>query len=274
MTAITPTPKAHADEGRWRVLGWQVSGLVIVLAAWWLVTDVLKIWPPYVFPSPTKVWEQIAFGLWGTGPHDGKLLQAIGNSVTRIGIGFGLSLIAGGVLGLLMGSIRALRLVLGGYLTGIQSVPSIAWVPFAILFFGLNERAILAVVILEGAIPVALALSGAIANVYPAWRVAARTLGAQSTSYMLKVMLPASLPQFTGGLRSAFSFAWRAMIGAELLTPNIGLGQQLEIGRNTSQADLVLATIILIGIMGAVVDTVLRAYERKIRRDYGLEVSS
>ncbi|GAA0504868.1 ABC transporter permease [Deinococcus depolymerans] len=261
------------QPSRWRVLSWQVAGLLLILGLWWLVTDVLKLYPPYVFPGPKAVWTEVSYGLWGTGPQDGKLLGAIGGSLRRVLTGYLLAVLLGGVVGLLMGAWLPLRATLGAYLTGIQSVPSIAFVPFAILFFGLNERAVLFVVILEGFIPVALAVSGALLNVPPALRVAGRTLGARGLGLTLRVLLPASVPNVLTGLRTAWSFAWRALVGGELLIAGVkSLGEQLEIGRNTANVALVLATIIIIGVIGGLFDTLLRAAETRVRRNYGLEV--
>nr|WP_246580435.1 ABC transporter permease [Deinococcus aestuarii] len=245
----------------------------MLLALWWLVTDVLRLYPPYVFPSPRAVGTEISYGLWGTGPQDGKLLAGIGNSLRRVLVGYAIAVLLGGVVGLLMGAWRPLRDTLGAYLTGIQSVPSIAFVPFAILFFGLNERAVLFVVILEGFIPVALAVSGALMNVPPALRIAGRTLGARGLDLTTGVLLPSAVPSILTGLRTAWSFAWRALVGAELLvSASASLGAQLEIGRNTANIALVIATILTIGVIGGVFDALLRVLETRVRRDYGLEV--
>ncbi|ADV67581.1 ABC transporter permease [Deinococcus maricopensis] len=270
MTTVLPATPARPKRGR--ALLWQALGLLLILVAWYVATDVLKLYPPYVFPSPKAVWQEISYGLWGSGPQDGKLLLSIGNSLRRVAIGYAVAVALGLGVGLLLATWRGLRDTVGAYLTGIQSVPSIAFVPFAILFFGLNERAVLFVVILEGFIPVALAVSGALLNVPPAWRVAGRTLGSRGLPFTLNVMVPASLPHIVGGLRTAWSFAWRALVGGELLTANPGLGQQLEVGRNTGSVALVLATIIIIGIIGGVFDAVIRVIEARIRRNYGLEV--
>lgn len=259
---------------RWRVLSWQLIGLALILGVWWLVTDGLKLYPPYVFPSPTQVWTEISYGLWGTGPQDGKLLSALGGSLRRVLTGYSIAVVLGALVGLLMGAWLPLRATLGAYLTGIQSVPSIAFVPFAILFFGLNERAVLFVVVLEGFIPVALAVSGALLNVSPALRTAGRTLGARGLSLTTGVLLPAALPNVLTGLRTAWSFAWRALVGGELLISGVAsIGEQLEVGRATANVALVLASIIIIGIIGGVFDALLRALEGRVRRDYGLEVT-
>lgn len=273
-TSLESAPAPRRTAPRWQMLGVQLAGLGLLLALWWLVTDVLKLYPPYVFPSPRAVWTEISYGLWGSGPQDGKLLSGIANSLRRVLVGYAVAVVLGGVVGLLMSAWRPLRETLGAYLTGVQSVPSIAFVPFAILFFGLNERAVLFVVILEGFIPIALAVSGALLNVPPALRVAGRTLGARSLSLTTGVLLPAAVPSILTGLRTAWSFAWRALVGGELLvSASASLGAQLEIGRNTANMALVIATILIIGTIGGLFDAGLRALEGRVRRDYGLEVT-
>ncbi|WP_420595919.1 ABC transporter permease [Deinococcus sp.] len=271
---MTALPTAAPRRPRSLTWLWQFLGLVIIVGIWWLLTDALKVWPPYVFPGPSAVWEEFSYGLWGSGPQDGKLLMSVGNSLRRVAIGYLIGVGIGGLIGLLMSLWRPLRDTLGAYLQGLQSVPSIAFVPFAILFLGLNERAVLFVVILEALIPVALAVSGAVLNVPPTWRTAGRTLGANNLALVTRVLLPAALPNIVTGLRTAWSFAWRALIGAELLTSGAGLGKQLEIGRSTSNTALVIATIIIVGVLGGLFDMLIRALEHRIRRDYGLEVQA
>lgn len=269
MTTLARPTRLHT----WgRNLLWQVIGLAIIYVVWWLSTDVLHLKPQYALPNPSSVWQEFSYGLWGTGPQDGRLLSSVGFSLRRVAIGYTAGVLIGCVVGLLLSLWRPLRDVVGAYLQGLQSVPSIAFVPFAILFIGLNEGAVLFVVILEGFIPVALALSGAVLNVPPAWRTAGRTLGAANSALVTRVLLPAALPGIITGLRTAWSFAWRALVGAELLTSNPGLGRPLEIGRNTSNSALVVATIIIIGVVGVLFDMLIRAWENRIRRDYGLEV--
>ena len=269
--ALAARPAAPRRRRTWL---WQGLGLLALLGLWYLITDVLRVWPPYVIPGPDRVWEEIRYGLSGPGPQDGKLLMAVGSSLRRVALGYLIAVALGLGVGLVLASWRGLRDTVGAYLTAVQSIPSIAFVPLAILVFGLNERAVLFVVILEGFIPVALSVSSALLNVPPAWRTAGRTLGARGLALTLKVTLPASLPQAVTGLRTAWSFAWRALIGAELLTSNPGLGQLLETGRNTANMALVLATIIIVGVVGGLFDALIRAWEGRLRRDYGLEVAA
>jgi NitT/TauT family transport system permease protein len=269
MTATARTSKLRT----WSMtLFWQILGLLIILFIWWIITDILHVWPKYIVPSPGAVWQEFRWGLKGPSPLDGKLLESIGNSMQRMLVSFAIGIMSGGIVGLFLSISRPLRDVLGAYLQGLQSIPSIAWVPLSLLFFGLTERAVYAVVILETFIPVALAVSASVLNVPPALRIAGRTLGARNFALITRVLLPGALPSIVTGLRTAWSFAWRALIGAELLTRKAGLGNTLDIGRNLGNVALVVETIIIIGVVGVLFDMLIRSYEGRIRRDYGLEV--
>ncbi|WP_110885071.1 ABC transporter permease [Deinococcus yavapaiensis] len=260
---------------RRRSHGWisQLVGVAALLLVWWFFTKVRPLFPSYVLPAPDAVLKELQYGLFGELP-DGRLGVSIINSLRRVAIGYVTALALGLGFGMVLAASKSVRDVVGGWLTAVQSIPSIAFVPFAILLFGLNDRAVLFVVILEGFIPVTLAVSSALQNVPPGWRTAGRTLGASSTQLFTKVLLPASLPNLATGARLAWSFSWRALIGAELLTANPGLGQALEIGRNTANMALVLATILIVGVLGGLFDAVLHVLETRVRRNYGLEVLS
>lgn len=252
---------------------WQIVGVAFLLGLWYLLTSVLKLWPPYVMPTPQLVWEELRYGFVPSeNPNDGQLIHAVLGSLRRVLLGYVIAIGIGVVLGVMLSANRTLRDTVGTWLTGIQSIPSIAFVPLAILWFGLNERAVLFVVILEGTLPIALAVSSALLNVNPAVVTAGKNLGAKGLKLYTHVLIPAAIPNLITGLRTAWSFSWRALIGAELLTSNPGLGQVLETGRNISNMALVIATILMVGIVGGIFDQVLRRFENSTRTRYGLEV--
>jgi NitT/TauT family transport system permease protein len=259
------------------IWAWNLISLVVFALIWIVIVDLLKLYKPFQIPpllGENSISQEIDFGFFKSPPEGGAMLNALINSLKRIAVGFSAAIGIGFVVGMILSTSSILRGIIGAWLTGIQSVPSIAFVPLALIWFGLNEKAVLFVVILEGFIPVALAISSSIINVAPTLRTAGRTLGASGLALYLRVLLPASLPNLTSALRTAWSFAWRALIGAELLASSGGLGKMLETGRNTSSIALVMTTILLIGFLGIVMDTVMRAWETTIRRNYGLEVNS
>ncbi|GGJ40136.1 ABC transporter permease [Deinococcus roseus] len=252
---------------------WQIVGVLFLLGSWYLFTSVLKLQPSYVMPTPEMVWEEYRYGfIKSDNPNDGQLIYAIGNSLRRVFTGYGIGIIIGVIIGVILSTNQILRAVVGGWLIALQSIPSIAYIPLAIIWFGLNEKAVLFVVVLEATLPVALALSGALLNVQPAVVTAGRNLGAVGLKVYTHVLLPASLPNIFTGIRVAWSFAWRALVGGELLSHAAGLGQLLETGRNVSNTALVLATMIIIGVVGVLFEQLIQRLENRVRSNYGLEV--
>ena len=268
MQMISTPAKPRRSLPLW---GWSLLSLLLVLLLWYVFTDVLKLYPPYQLPSPQMVAKEFYYGFFGKAP-DGQLGLAVLGSLKRVALGYVVALVLGGVVGIVLSLSEALRNTVGSWLTAIQSVPSIAFVPLAILWFGLNEKAVYFVVILEGFIPIALAVSSALRNVPPNLVTAGRTLGARGLALYTHVLLPASVPSLTTALRTSWSFSWRALIGAELLTANPGLGQILETGRNVANISLVLVAILIVGVVGGLFDMLIRGFETRVRRNYGLEV--
>jgi len=266
MTSSTAKPRRSLPLWAWSLLS-----LLLMVLVWYVLTDVLRLYPPYQLPSPQMVAQEFYYGFFGAAP-DGQLGAAVLGSLRRVALGYLIAVALGGVVGIVLSLSEALRFTVGGWLTAIQSVPSIAFVPLAILWFGLNEKAVYFVVILEGFIPIALAVSSALRNVPPNLVTAGRTLGARGLALYTRVLLPASIPSLTTALRTAWSFSWRALIGAELLTANPGLGQVLETGRNVANISLVLVAILIVGVVGGLFDALIRSFESRVRKNYGLEV--
>lgn len=255
------------------IWAWQILGVLFLLGVWYLMTSVLKLRPVYVVPTPELVFEEYRYGFFRSdNPNDGQLTYAILNSLRRMATGFGIGVSIGVIVGIIISTHQVLRSVVGGWLIALQSIPSIAYVPLAIIWFGLGEKAVIFVVALEAMLPVALALSSALLNVQPSVITAGRNLGAKGLKLYTHVLVPASLPNIFTGFRVAWSFAWRALVGGELLSSTLGLGQLLETGRNVSNAALVLATMIIICLVGVIFEQIIQRIENKIRSNYGLEV--
>ena len=246
-----------------------VVAVALLLLVWELVYRA-GVKPTYALPSPADVGivlrEQLA---------DGTLLEAIGTSVTRGGLGFLVALAIGTPLGLLVGRVRAVRRGIGPILSGLQSLPSVAWVPAAIIFFGLGEGAIYAVVLL-GAVPsIANGMVSGIDQVPPLFLRVGRVLGARGLSAARFVVVPAVLPAYLGGLRQGWAFSWRSLMAAELIVSSpelgLGLGQLLDQGRLLNDMSLVFAGILGILVVGIAVELCLFApLERSVLRRRGL----
>ncbi|WP_409332230.1 ABC transporter permease [Trujillonella humicola] len=238
----------------------------------WQLAYAAEIKPPYALPSPADVAEVF----WAT-VTDGRAFSAIWTSLSRGAVGFGLSLVIGTLLGLAMWWSRWLRAAIGPIVSGLQSLPSVAWVPAAIIWFGLTNAAIYTVVLL-GAVPsIANGLLGGMKQVPPLFDRVGRVLGLSALGRTRHVLLPAALPGYLGGLRQGWAFAWRSLMAAELITysPQLGqgLGQLLNLGRELSQMSLVITSIGLILAVGVAIELLVFApLEQRVLVRRGLTV--
>ncbi len=243
--------------------------LALLVGVWQLAVEA-DLKPSYALPSPAKVWETFT----GT-VQDGRAFEAIWTSLSRGGIGFAMSLVIGTLLGLAMWWSRWLRAAIGPIVSGLQSLPSVAWVPAAIIWFGLSNAAIYTVVLL-GAVPsIANGLLSGMMLVPPLFDRVGRVLGLSALARTRYVLLPAALPGYLGGLRQGWAFAWRSLMAAELITysPALGqgLGQLLNLGRELSQMSLVITSITLILAVGIMIELLVFApLERRVLSRRGL----
>lgn len=155
---------------------------------------------------------------------------------------------------------------------GIQTLPSICWVPFSILWFGLSQTAIIFVVVMGSAFSIAIAVDNAINNVPPIYKKAALTMGANQKQVYWKVVFPAALPELIAGMKQGWSFAWRALMSGEVMTTSIGLGQTLITGRNLADINQVMLVMVVIVLVGIFIDqAIFRTVEKRVLRRRGLE---
>jgi NitT/TauT family transport system permease protein len=189
----------------------------------------------------------------------------------RVLIGYGISVVAGTVLGLGVASNKFLEETMGGLLVSLQSLPSICWWPLALLWFGLNQNAILFVVIMGSLLSVTMAMEDGRKQMPKIYAMAGRNLGAHGFRLFWYVLLPASLPFIVSGLKQGWAFAWRSLITAEMLYMSLGLGQVLMMGRELNDMSQVIAVMILIIAIGYVVDgLVFKTIERRLQHQWGL----
>lgn len=236
------------------------------LIALWELLALLKLWPEYLFPSPLAVGERLL-----TGFTDGTFLIGIGVSMARVVVGYLISAAVGLPLGLLVGRIRVFDETVGSLLAGLQTLPSICWLPLALLWFGLNERAILFVVIMGAVLSISLAADGGVKNTPPQYLRAARNMGARGFRLYRYVILPAALPNILTGMKLGWSFAWRSLMAGELLYVTLGLGQLLMMGRELNDMSQVIAVMLVIIALGLAVDRlVFSPVQLRVRERWGL----
>jgi sulfonate transport system permease protein len=210
--------------------------------------------------------------LWA-GLSDGSLLIGMAVSMKRIVIGYGFSIVAGTLLGVIIGSVRLLDETVGSLIQGLQALPSICWLPLAVVWFGLNEGAILFVVVMGALLAVAIATDAGIKNVSPLYVRAARNMGVRGIALYRRVILPAAFPSIVTGMKLGWSFAWRALMAGELLFVGLGLGHLLTVGRDLNDMSQVVAVMLVIVAIGMLADRLIFArLETRIRARWGLAV--
>ena len=245
----------------------KVAALALALAAWQLV--VLSGWRPrYVLPPPGTVFRELA-RIAG----EGSFWKALGVTGSRALIGYGAAIAVGSVVGALVATIRPLRTAVGSLITGLQTMPSIAWFPLAVLLFKLSEGAIIFVVVLGAAPSIANGLISGVDQVPPLLVRAGRMLGARGPTLFRHVILPAALPSCLAGLKQGWAFAWRSLMAGELLLllpERPSIGSQLDFARELSDAPLLLAFMIVVLLVGIVIDSAFGAVDNVLRRRRGL----
>jgi NitT/TauT family transport system permease protein len=259
-----PSPVRRIWAAAWP----KVAAVGLVLAIWQLA--VMSGWrPEFVLPSPFTTLDR----LWqdaGTG----ELWSAIGTTMRRAAVGFALAIAIGGVVGAAVSRSRILRTAVGSLITGLQTMPSIAWFPLAVLLFKRTEAAILFVIVLGAAPSVANGLISGIDQVPPLLLRAGRVLGAKGLSAWRHVVLPAALPNVVAGLKQGWAFAWRSLLAGELLVTianKKSIGVELDTARQLSDAPRVMAVMIVILLIGVIVDSLFfGTVERSLARRRGL----
>lgn len=265
---LAGTPKGELAARIWLAVWPKVAAIAISLFLWQLV--VWSGWKePWVLPGPVPVFQELWEGL-----TQGNLIKASAITMQRALVGYAIAMVIGVAIGAVVSQSRIMRSAIGSMITGLQTMPSIAWFPLAILLFKLSEQAILFVIVMGAAPAIANGLISGADNIQPVLLRAGRVLGARGLSLYRHVVLPGSLPSFVGGMKQGWAFAWRSLLAGELLVviasrPSIGF--QLQTAREFSRTEQLIAVMIVILVIGIVVDSVVFGrLERAIRRRWGL----
>ncbi|MFI8437510.1 ABC transporter permease [Streptomyces sp. NPDC079020] len=250
-----------------------VVAVALVLVIWQLLVRA-QVTEDYKLPPPSAVWDS-AVDMW----LKGTLLEVVWTSVSRGLLGFLLAVAIGTPLGLLVARVKLVRAGIGPILSGLQSLPSVAWVAPAVIWLGLNDRMMYAVILL-GAVPsIANGLVSGVDQVPPLFLRAGRTLGATGLRGTWHIVLPASLPGYLAGLKQGWAFSWRSLMAAEIIASSpdlgLGLGQLMENGRNNFDMPGIFLSILLILFVGIAIDLLIFSpLERWVLRSRGLLVRS
>ncbi|TQJ90750.1 ABC transporter permease [Streptomyces sp. SLBN-31] len=249
-----------------------ITAIAVVLVVWQGLISFGIVDDPSKLPSPADVWHVLRQS-W----LEGTLLGYIWTSVSRGLLGFCLALLIGTPLGLLVARVKFIRAAIGPILSGLQSLPSVAWVPPAVIWLGLNNSMMYAVILL-GAVPsIANGLVSGVDQVPPLFLRAGRTMGATGLKGTWHITLPAALPGYVAGMKQGWAFSWRSLMAAEIIASfpdlGVGLGQLLENARTASDMAMVFEAILLILFVGIAIDLIVFSpLERWVLRSRGLLV--
>ena len=243
---------------------------ILLLLAWQMIfyfgTEVFFVWKQYMFPNPLGV-----LSCFHRLSANSALWIAAFVSLRRVFIGFLISIVIGTILGVLIYKSAFLNQALKPIFLGLQTLPSICWLPFAVLWFGLSDVAILFVIVVGSTFSVAIAVEAGFSNVNPLFIKAGRTMGASPLSMLLYIIIPDSLPHIVVGLKQGWSFSWRALMNGEVLSATRGLGHILILGRDLADINQVMCVIIIIFVLGIAIDYLFfGVVEKRMRLSRGL----
>jgi NitT/TauT family transport system permease protein len=248
---------------------WPKAAAVLIGLGLWQAVVATGWRPEFVLPPPLRVWD----ALWEQG-STGALWTAVSVTLRRATTGFALALVVGLAVGAAVSQVRLLRAAVGSFITGLQTMPSIAWFPLAVLLFKKTEAAMHFVVVLGAAPSIANGLIAGVDTVPPLFVRAGRALGAGRAALLRHVVLPAALPSFVGGVKQGWAFAWRSLMAGELLViiaNSRSIGERLESSRQLSDAPTLIGYMLVILVIGVVLDAlVFGAAERAVQRRWGL----
>jgi NitT/TauT family transport system permease protein len=239
-----------------------------VLIAIWQAAAASGRWSPVLLPTPWSVAEY----LWGAA-RDGTLVDASLVTLRRLLVGYAIGVVIGLPLGLLTSTYEFLEDTIGTLALGLQTLPSVCWVPLALLWFGQTEDAMLFVVIMGTVWSVVIATDAGARAIPPIYARAARTMGARGLDQWISVIVPASLPFLVSGMKQGWAFAWRSLMAAEIyvtILTGFGLGHLLHYGRELNDMDQVIGIMLVIVVIGLLADKILFSpWERFLHRRWG-----
>ncbi|WP_462413528.1 ABC transporter permease [Neobacillus sp. Marseille-QA0830] len=242
---------------------------IILIVAWQAAVKLLEV-SPSLMPAPTNVYQELVKGF-----EDKTLIYDILASFRRLLIGLAASIIIGIGIGILLAKNKTADETLGALILALQSVPSIVWLPIAIMWFGLNEKSVIFIVILGATLVIAINMRMGIKNVPPLYIKAAQTMGSKGIDLFVKIIFPASIPYAVTGIRLGWAFAWRGLMAGEILSTGPGLGYTLKYASDFGNMSLVIGIMIIIGLVGTIVDLLFfQRIEKNVIRRWGLDTTN
>ncbi len=245
-----------------------VAVFFVALGLIWQACVSSHVWSAVLLPAPLDVWDYLR-SAW----DDGSLVEATGVTLRRLLVGYGIGLLIGLPLGFLSSSSELVEDTLGTLALGLQTLPSVCWIPLALLWFGQSEGAMLFVVVMGTVWSVMIATATGVRTIPPVYARAARTMGSGGLHKWTRVIFPASLPFLLSGMKQGWAFAWRSLMAAEIyvtILTGFGLGHLLHYGRELNAMDQVIAIMLVIVVIGLLADKVMfEPWERAMHRRWG-----
>jgi sulfonate transport system permease protein len=266
--APVPTGTGAAERARrsWAVLWPKLAAIALVWVVWELIH--LTGWKHYVLPGPgvtlSNLWQQAQTGL---------LWHAVGDTLMRAVLGYAVALVIGVVVGLLVARVPPLRAAVGSLITGLQTLPSAAWIPFAIILFGLNTSTIIFIIVMAAAPAIANAVIAGVDYIPPLLLKSGKVMGLRGLSLTWHLIIPAALPTFMAGIKQAWAFTWHALLTAELLVLVTGvpsIGVLFEADQDQTDMPSTISIMIVIVVLGILVDALFGQANKAIRKRWGL----
>jgi NitT/TauT family transport system permease protein len=266
--APVPTGTGAGERARrtWAVLWPKLAAIALVWVVWELIH--LTGWKHYVLPGPgvtlSNLWQQAQTGL---------LWHAVGDTLMRAVLGYAVALVIGVVVGLLVARVPPLRAAVGSLITGLQTLPSAAWIPFAIILFGLNTSTIIFIIVMAAAPAIANAVIAGVDYIPPLLLKSGKVMGLRGLSLTWHLIIPAALPTFMAGIKQAWAFTWHALLTAELLVLVTGvpsIGVLFEADQEQTDMPSTISIMIVIVILGILVDALFVQANKAIRKRWGL----
>ncbi len=248
----------------WKVV--RIALFYILLLVGWEALSKSGIWPSYVFAGPVEVAQTLTEGI-----QKQTYVVAILVSLRRLALGYGISMILGLILGLLIGRNKYIEETLGSLVLGLQALPSVCWIPLALLWLHPTEQAMIFVVVMGALFSITVGVDAGVKNTPPVYLKAARNMGARGLALSTQVIIPAALPSILTGLKQGWTFAWRSLMAAELIYVTVSLGGLLETANSLNDVSQMFAVMIIIIVLGVAIDTlVFSPLERNVRQRWGL----
>lgn len=243
----------------------RIAFYAVLIIAWQLAAS-SGVVGSELLPGPYEVAQDIYYGI-----ADASLPLGVATTLWRLGIGLGISIGFGVVLGVLMARIDIVNQTIGSLVLGLQSIPSIAWVPLGLIWFGVTDAGIIFVTAIGAMFAVTTSIYSSVRNIDPHYVEAARNMGARGTVLITSVLIPAAFPHMISGFKQGWAFAWRGVVGAEMIFSFLGLGFLLNVGRHTVDISQVVAVLVVIMAIGMLLDaTLFRKLEDQVTKRWGL----